>query len=50
LIRAVRERVAAAEPDQVALDARTLEERLDNDERALPLFLSALFSLFGGVA
>jgi ABC-type antimicrobial peptide transport system permease subunit len=50
LIRALRERVAAAGSDQVTIEVETLDERLDNFERAIPLFLSTLFTMFGTVA
>ncbi len=50
LIRAIKERVSEIEPSISPGDPLTLDEQLGDFDRALPRFLAALFTLFGGVA
>ncbi|MGD1068884.1 MAG: ABC transporter permease [Bryobacteraceae bacterium] len=50
LFRAIRQRVHEVEADQSVSGPLTLDEAVDADERAFPLFLATLFGLFGGVA
>lgn len=50
LIRAIKERIHEIEPNLSPGDPLTLEEQLGDYDRALPRFLTALFSLFGSVA